>query len=92
MKTTNPVKVGNTTGGSWHGVISNYSANPEATYSLLSLMAIKPASIWLAQNGWTGVDPGFTYQFLEPQGEAGLEISGRWLVRGRCQGLPEGLL
>jgi multiple sugar transport system substrate-binding protein len=72
VKTDNPVKVGNTTGGSWHGVISNYSANPEATYSLLSLMAIKPASVWLAQNGWTGVDPGFTYQFLEPQGEAGL--------------------
>ena len=35
--------VGNTTGGSWHGVISNFSANPEATYSLLALMAIKEA-------------------------------------------------
>lgn len=64
--------VGNTTGGSWHGVISAYSQNPEAVYSFLSLMAIKPASIWNANNGWTGVDPGFSYQFLEPRGEARL--------------------
>ena len=62
--------VGNTTGGSWHGVISNFSANPEATYSLLALMAIKEVSMWNAQHGWTGVDPGYSYQFLEPNGEA----------------------
>jgi multiple sugar transport system substrate-binding protein len=54
-------------------VISAFSQNPEATYSFLSLMAIKPVSIWNANNGWTGVDPGFYYQFLEPQGEAKLE-------------------
>ena len=65
--------VGNTTGGSWHGVISAFSANPEATYSMLSLMAIKPVSIWSANNGWTGVDPGYKYQFLSPLGEATLE-------------------
>lgn len=65
-------KVGNTTGGSWHGVISAFSNNPEATYSLLSLMAVKPVSVWNANNGWTGVDPGFSYQFLAPQGEATL--------------------
>jgi multiple sugar transport system substrate-binding protein len=69
----NPGPVGNTTGGSWHGVISAFSANVEATYSFLALMAIKPVSIWNANNGWTGVDPGFTYQFLAPQGEAELK-------------------
>jgi multiple sugar transport system substrate-binding protein len=73
VETDSPQKVGNTTGGSWHGVISAFSQNPEATYSFLSLMAIKPVSIWNANNGWTGVDPGFYYQFLEPQGEAKLE-------------------
>ncbi len=73
VKAEDPKPVGNTTGGSWHGVISNFSANPEATYSFLSLMAIKPVSIWNANNGWTGVDPGYSYQFLEPQGEAKLE-------------------
>lgn len=68
VQTDEPKAVGNTTGGSWHGVISNYSANPEATYSLLSLMAMQDVSLWNAQHGWTGVDPGYSYQFLESQG------------------------
>jgi multiple sugar transport system substrate-binding protein len=73
-------KVGNTTGGSWHGVISSFSDNPEAVYSLLALMAIKPVSIWNGNNGWTGVDPGYIYQFLEPVGEAKLEdyVAAGW--------------
>ena len=73
VETDDPQQVGNTTGGSWHGVISAFSENPDAAYSFLSLMAIKPVSLWNAQNGWTGVDPGYSYQFLEPQGEAKLE-------------------
>ena len=36
-------------------------------------MAIKPASMWLATYGWDGVDPGYSYQFLEPKGEAKIE-------------------
>ncbi len=68
-----PQPVGNTTGGSWHGVISNFSANPEATYSFLALMAMEPVSLWSSQNGWTGVDPGFSYQFLQPTGSATVE-------------------
>jgi multiple sugar transport system substrate-binding protein len=72
--------VGNTTGGSWHGVISAYSENPEATYSLLALMAIKPVSMWNASYGWTGVDPGYSYQFLEPLGQAKVEdyVAADW--------------
>jgi multiple sugar transport system substrate-binding protein len=75
-----PKPVGNTTGGSWHGVISNFSANPEATYSLLALMALKEVSLWNSQNGWTGVDPGFSYQFLAPNGEASVEdyVAAGW--------------
>ncbi|MEE8270285.1 MAG: extracellular solute-binding protein [Alphaproteobacteria bacterium] len=73
-------QVGNTTGGSWHGVISAYSENPEATYSLLALMAIKPVSMWNASYGWTGVDPGYSYQFLEPLGQATVEdyVAAGW--------------
>ena len=48
--------------------ISNFSANPEATYSFLSLMAIPPVSKLMATVGWDGVDPGFSYQFLEEDG------------------------
>ena len=40
---------------------------------MLSLMAVKDVSSWNANNGWTGVDPGFSYQFLKPDGEATLE-------------------
>jgi multiple sugar transport system substrate-binding protein len=36
-------------------------------------MAIKPVSMWLATYGWDGVDPGYSYQMLEPVGEAKLE-------------------
>lgn len=68
-----PRQVGNVTGGSWHGVVSALGDNPEAAYSLLALMAIKPASKWLATYGWDGVDPGYSYQFLEPVGEAKME-------------------
>jgi multiple sugar transport system substrate-binding protein len=73
VKAEDRAPVGNTTGGSWHGVISNFSANPEATYSMLALMAIKPVSLWNAQHGWTGVDPGYSYQFIQPEGEATIE-------------------
>ena len=68
VKLDKPRLVGNTTGGSWHGVVSNFSANPEATYSFLSLMAIQPVSKLMATVGWDGVDPGFSYQFLEEDG------------------------
>lgn len=68
VETDDPVRIGNTTGGSWHGVISAFSDEPEATYSLLALMAVEPVSLWNAQYGWTGVDPGLTHHFLVEQG------------------------
>jgi multiple sugar transport system substrate-binding protein len=72
VETPDPAPVGNTTGGSWHGVISRLSKQPEATYVFLSLMAIPPASLWNAEHGWTGINPGFTYEFLPPDGTARL--------------------
>jgi multiple sugar transport system substrate-binding protein len=73
VTTQEPRKVGNVTGGSWHGVVSSLSDSPEATYAFWSLMGTKPVSKWLATYGWDGVDPGYSYQFLEPVGEAKLE-------------------
>lgn len=67
-----PNRVGNTTGGSWHGVVLSSSAQQEAAYSFLALMAIKPFSLWAVQHGWTGINPGFHYQMLQPEGEARL--------------------
>jgi multiple sugar transport system substrate-binding protein len=73
VTTDEPRKVGNVTGGSWHGVVSSLSDAPETTYAFWSLMATKPISKWLATYGWDGVDPGYDYQFLEPVGEAKLD-------------------
>lgn len=69
-ETPEPQLTGNTTGGSWHGVVSRLSKQPEAAYAFLSLMALPPVSLWNAQTGWTGVNPGFSYQFLPPEGTA----------------------
>ncbi|MCB0046522.1 MAG: extracellular solute-binding protein [Caldilineaceae bacterium] len=66
-------RVGNTTGGSWSGVISKDSDAPEATYFLLALMASKPKSSVYAARGWDGVDPGRYSHFLPPNGDASMD-------------------
>jgi multiple sugar transport system substrate-binding protein len=68
-----PNVVGNTTGGSWQGIISSKTPNPEAVYSLYALMATAPFHTWNVQRGWTGVDPGVSIDFLPPKGTASLE-------------------
>jgi multiple sugar transport system substrate-binding protein len=73
VKTDQPNIVGNTTGGSWSGVISKFSKAPEASYYLLALMATEPKSAVYAQRGWDGVDPGRTFHFLPPHGTAKIE-------------------
>jgi len=73
VKTAQPNVVGNTTGGSWAGVISKYSKAPEATYYLLALMATQEKSQVYAVRGWDGIDPGRTYHFLPPDGGAKIE-------------------
>jgi multiple sugar transport system substrate-binding protein len=67
-----PNVVGNTTGGTWHGVIFSTSKHPEAVYSFYALMATEPVSVWSCNRGWTGVDPGADIHFLEPRGSAKL--------------------
>jgi multiple sugar transport system substrate-binding protein len=73
LKLAQPNVVGNTTGGSWHGVISSRSKNPEVVYSFYALMATKPVSLWNVNRGWTGVDPGASIHFLPPEGTADLQ-------------------
>ncbi len=68
-----PNVVGNTTGGSWQGVVSARSPNPDVVYSLYALMATEPVSLWNVNRGWTGVDPGWSIHFLPPDGTASLE-------------------
>ena len=41
---------------------------------------MKEVSLWNSQFGWTGVDPGYSYQFLKPLGEATVDeyVSAGW--------------
>jgi multiple sugar transport system substrate-binding protein len=73
VKLSKPNVAGNTTGGSWQGVISSKSENPEVVYSFLAFMAVEPVSLWNVNRGWTGVDPGISIHFLPPRGIATLE-------------------
>jgi len=73
-------KVGNTTGGSWSGVISKFSDAPECTYYLLALMATKEKSIVYAYRGWDGVDPGRISHYLPPNGTNSIDgyVAAGW--------------
>jgi len=75
-----PNVVGNTTGGSWQGVVSVKSKNPDVVYCLFALMATKPFHIWNVNRGWTGVDPGWATDFLPPDGTADLKgyLDAEW--------------
>ena len=57
-KTEVPNYVGNTTGGSWAGVIMKGSKNPELAYYWLALTATEPKQRFYAARGTDGVDPG----------------------------------
>jgi multiple sugar transport system substrate-binding protein len=74
VQTDAPNRVGNTTGGSWAGVISKFSDAPDCTYFLLALMAAKEKSSVYAARGWDGVDPGRFSHYLPPDGTADLDL------------------
>lgn len=73
VETAVPNRIGNTTGGSWAGIISKFSDAPEATYYLLALLASKEKSLIFAARGWDGVDPGRFSHYLPPNGTADLD-------------------
>ncbi|RMF78088.1 MAG: extracellular solute-binding protein [Chloroflexi bacterium] len=73
--TENPNCIGNTVGGSWHGVISSRSdpLTQELAYYWLAMQATEPISFWNMAFGWTGVDPGASFHLFEPEGTATVE-------------------
>lgn len=62
-KLDKPNRIGNIHGASWHGVISKFSKNKEATYHLFSYLASKEVKQPITLMGWTGIDPGMIYDF-----------------------------
>ena len=71
--TESPNCVGNVVGGSWHGVISRASDEPDLAYFLLAMLAAPDINFWNVANGWTGVDPGSTLHLFAPEGSATVE-------------------
>ncbi len=69
----NPNCVGNTTGGSWHGVISARSDQQELAYYFLAMHAAQPIHFWNVTYGWTGVDPAAAGDLFPPVGNATVE-------------------
>ena len=58
IATTEPNLVGNTTGGSWAGVLMKSSDVPELAYYFLALTATEAKQRFYATRGTDGVDPG----------------------------------
>ena len=68
-----PNIVGNTTGGSWSGVVMKGSDVPDLAYYLLALLATEPKQRFFAARGTDGVDPGRSYQIPEPNGTGNID-------------------
>lgn len=65
-----PNQVGNNIGGSWHGTISALASDEEAqaAYDFFAYMAQADNNWWYSLRGWTGVDIGRSFTFLEEDG------------------------
>ena len=68
-----PNIVGNTTGGSWSGVVMKGSSDPDLTYYLWALLATEPKRRFYAARGTDGVDPGDSFQIPEPYGTGNID-------------------
>jgi ABC-type sugar transport system, periplasmic component len=68
-----PNLVANESGASWSGVISRFSKEPDLVAYFLSWQATPEINHWNVTWGWTGVDPGTTYDFLPPVGTATID-------------------
>ena len=70
MNLDTPNLVGNQVGCSWHPVLSKYSKNPDLAAYWMLFQGEPAINHWNVAMGWTGVDPGTTYDWLEPAGKA----------------------
>jgi multiple sugar transport system substrate-binding protein len=54
-------------------VLSKYAENPDLAYYWMAWQATPEINHWNVAYGWTGVDPGTTYDWFEPYGTATVE-------------------
>jgi multiple sugar transport system substrate-binding protein len=65
--------VGNQVGCSWHPVLSKFAKNPDLAYYWMAWQATPEINHWNVYMGWTGVDPGTSYDWFPPYGQATVE-------------------
>jgi multiple sugar transport system substrate-binding protein len=68
-----PNFVGNQVGCSWHPVISKDAEDPDLAYYFMAWQSTPEINHWNVAFGWTGIDPGTTYDWFEPYGSATVE-------------------
>ena len=68
-----PNMVGNQVGCSWHPVISKFAEDPDLAYYFVAWQSTPEINHWNVATGWTGVDPGTSYDWIEPVGSATVE-------------------
>jgi multiple sugar transport system substrate-binding protein len=73
LNLSKPNMVGNQVGCSWHPVISKYAKNPDLAYYFMAWQATAAINHWNVYMGWTGIDPGTTYDWFPPYGKATLK-------------------
>ena len=81
-QTTEPNLVGNTTGGSWAGVIMKASENADLAYYWLALMATEEKQQYYAAVGTDGVDPGRLSQMPPDVVEGGTGSIDAYVAQG----------
>jgi multiple sugar transport system substrate-binding protein len=80
--TEEPNYVGNTTGGSWAGVIMKASENADLAYYWLALMATEEKQRFYAARGTDGVDPGRLSQMPPSVVEGGTGSVDDYVAQG----------
>jgi len=65
-----PNMVGNQVGCSWHPVISRFAEDPDLANYFVAWQSTPEINHWNVAYGWTGIDPGTTYDWIEPVGSA----------------------
>jgi multiple sugar transport system substrate-binding protein len=73
MNLDTPNMVANQVGCSWHPVLSKFASEPDLAAYFMFWQATPEINHWNVATGWTGVDPGTTYDWLEPVGSATID-------------------
>ena len=65
-----PNLVGNQVGCSWNPVLSKYAKDPDLCYYWMALQATPSINHFHVLEGWSGLNPGTTYDWFPPYGTA----------------------